>query len=67
MNSMATIAVALRSVRVNALRSALTMLGIIIGVAAVITMVAVGAGAQDRVAAQIESLGSNLIVISTAR
>ena len=63
MNSMATIAVALRSVRVNALRSALTMLGIIIGVAAVITMVAVGAGAQDRVAAQIESLGSNLIVI----
>ena len=63
MNSMATIAVALRSLRVNALRSALTMLGIIIGVAAVITMVAVGAGAQDRVAAQIESLGSNLIVI----
>ncbi len=63
MNGLATIAVALRSLRVNALRSALTMLGIIIGVAAVITMVAVGAGAQDRVAAQIESLGSNLIVI----
>lgn len=63
MNGTATIAVALRSLRVNALRSALTMLGIIIGVAAVITMVAVGAGAQDRVAAQIESLGANLIII----
>jgi len=62
-NGTATIAVALRSLRVNALRSALTMLGIIIGVAAVITMVAVGAGAQDRVAAQIESLGANLIII----
>ena len=63
MNGTATIAVALRSLRVNALRSALTMLGIIIGVAAVITMVAVGAGAQDRVTAQIESLGANLIII----
>jgi putative ABC transport system permease protein len=63
MNGMATVAVALRALRVNALRSGLTMLGIIIGVAAVITMVAIGAGAQDRVAAQIESLGSNLIVI----
>jgi putative ABC transport system permease protein len=62
-NGTATIAVALRSLRVNALRSALTMLGIIIGVAAVITMVAVGAGAQDRVTAQIESLGANLIII----
>jgi putative ABC transport system permease protein len=62
-NGTATIAVALRSLRINALRSALTMLGIIIGVAAVITMVAVGAGAQDRVAAQIESLGANLIII----
>jgi putative ABC transport system permease protein len=39
------------------------MLGIIIGVGAVITMIAIGAGAQDRVAAQIETLGSNLIVI----
>ena len=39
------------------------MLGIIIGVAAVITMVAVGAGAQDRVEAQIQSLGANLIIV----
>src|SRR2546428_13058186 len=53
---------ATRALRVNKLRSALTMLGIIIGVGAVIAMVAVGAGAQARVAEQIQSLGSNLIV-----
>ena len=63
MNLLATIAVALRALRVNALRSGLTMLGIIIGVAAVIAMVAVGAGAQERVNAQIESLGANLLII----
>ena len=63
MNFSATLAVALRALRVNALRSGLTMLGIIIGVAAVITMVAVGAGAQDRVQAQIQSLGANLIIV----
>jgi putative ABC transport system permease protein len=55
--------IALRSLRVNKLRSALTMLGIIIGVGAVIAMVAVGAGAQARVAEQIQSLGSNLIIV----
>jgi putative ABC transport system permease protein len=54
---------ALRSLRVNKLRSALTMLGIIIGVGAVIAMVAVGAGASARVAEQIQSLGSNLIIV----
>ncbi|MEK9944927.1 MAG: ABC transporter permease, partial [Alphaproteobacteria bacterium] len=66
MNLLATIAVALRALRVNALRSGLTMLGIIIGVAAVIAMVAVGAGAQERVNAQIESLGANLLIIFNA-
>src|SRR5246127_3699656 len=55
--------IAVRALRVNMLRSALTMLGIVIGVGAVITMVAVGAGAQARVAEQIQSLGSNLIVV----
>jgi putative ABC transport system permease protein len=55
--------IAVRALRVNKLRSALTMLGIIIGVGAVIAMVAVGAGAQARVAEQIQSLGSNLIII----
>ena len=63
MNFFATLKVALTALRVNKLRSMLTMLGIIIGVAAVITMVAVGAGAQARVEDQIKSLGSNLIII----
>ncbi|MGE5148173.1 MAG: ABC transporter permease, partial [Candidatus Eiseniibacteriota bacterium] len=54
---------ALRSLRVNVLRSVLTALGIIIGVAAVIAMVAVGAGAESRVQGVIQSLGSNLLVV----
>ncbi|HEY3101723.1 MAG TPA: ABC transporter permease [Methylomirabilota bacterium] len=54
--------IALRSLKVNKLRTALTMLGIMIGVAAVIAMVSVGTGAQARVAEQIQSLGSNLII-----
>jgi putative ABC transport system permease protein len=63
MSFLVTLRVALAALRVNKLRSALTMLGIIIGVGAVITMVAVGAGAQARVEDQIKSLGSNLIVV----
>ena len=55
--------IAVRALRVNVLRSALTMLGIIIGVGAVIAMVSVGAGAQARVAEQIQSLGSNLLIV----
>ena len=51
---------AARALRSNRLRTALTMLGIIIGVAAVIAMVAVGTGAQARVDEQIQSLGTNL-------
>ena len=55
--------IALRALAVNKMRSGLTMLGIIIGVAAVIVMVAVGAGAQARVEEQIRALGSNLLLI----
>src|SRR5881296_4680308 len=55
--------IALRSLKVNKLRTALTMLGIIIGVAAVIAMVSVGSGAQARIAEQIQSLGSNMLVV----
>ena len=55
--------IALRALRVNRTRSALTMLGIIIGVAAVIAMVGVGAGATERIEAQIQSIGSNLIIV----
>ncbi|MFD1624421.1 ABC transporter permease [Azospirillum griseum] len=54
---------ALESLRSSPLRSALTMLGIVIGVAAVIAMVAVGAGARDQVLRQIASLGSNLLLV----
>jgi putative ABC transport system permease protein len=63
MNLVSSIRVALRALRVNKLRSSLTMLGIIIGVAAVITMISIGAGAQARVEEQIKSLGSNLIIL----
>jgi putative ABC transport system permease protein len=59
----AAVRMALGALRVNKLRTALTMLGIIIGVSAVIAMVSVGAGAQERIAEQIRSMGSNLIVV----
>jgi len=58
-----TILVALQSIRANALRSVLTALGIIIGVAAVITMVALGTGAQKAVEEQIEAMGSNILTV----
>ena len=63
MNIWVSARIAVRALRVNKLRSILTMLGIIIGVGAVITMVGVGAGAQARVAEEIQSLGSNLIIV----
>jgi putative ABC transport system permease protein len=66
MNFLATFAIALRALRVNKMRSALTMLGIIIGVAAVIIMIAVGSGARAQVEAQIKSLGSNLMMVFSA-
>ena len=57
------IRVAFDALRVNLLRSFLTMLGIVIGVAAVIAMVTVGAGAQAEVDKQIQSLGSNILMV----
>jgi putative ABC transport system permease protein len=59
----ATFRVAFRALRRNKLRSALTMLGIIIGVAAVIAMVGIGNGAKAQVEAQIATLGENMILI----
>ncbi len=58
-----TIAVALQSIRANKLRAALTMLGIVIGVGAVITMVALGSGAQKAVQDRINALGANLLSV----
>jgi putative ABC transport system permease protein len=63
MNSLAALRSALRALSTNLLRSILTMLGIIIGVAAVITMIAVGSGAQQRVSEQMKSLGSNIMLV----
>jgi putative ABC transport system permease protein len=60
---LALLRIALRALAVNKLRSALTMLGIVIGVGAVIVMIAVGAGAQARVEEQIRALGSNLLLV----
>ena len=57
--------VALESIRANFMRAALTMLGVIIGVAAVITMVALGSGAQKAIDQQLQSLGANLLTINT--
>ena len=59
----ANVRIALRAIRVNKLRSALTMLGVIIGVGAVIAMVAIGEGAKARVAKQMERLGSNRVSV----
>jgi putative ABC transport system permease protein len=58
-----TFAVALSSIRANTLRSILTMLGIIIGVGAVITMVALGSGAQKAVEDRIAALGANVFTV----
>jgi putative ABC transport system permease protein len=63
MSPLDALAAALAALRANAMRSALTMLGIFIGVAAVIAMVAVGSGARETVLAQIRSLGASLIVV----
>ncbi len=60
---LASLWIALRALTVNKMRSALTMLGIIIGVGAVIAMVAVGTGAKQRIADQIASMGSNLLIV----
>ena len=64
MSMLQLLRVALRALAINKLRSALTMLGIVIGVGAVIVMIAVGAGAQRRVEEQIRALGSNLLLVT---
>ncbi|HUX47293.1 MAG TPA: ABC transporter permease [Desulfosporosinus sp.] len=67
MNFLESIRVSLRALRANKLRSALTMLGIIIGVAAVIAMVGIGNGATASITARIQGMGSNLLTINSAR
>ena len=59
-----SVSIALEGLRANKLRSILTMLGIIIGVGAVIAMISIGMGVRDKVQNSIASLGSNLIIIT---
>src|SRR3979409_1040223 len=59
---MSSVRVALRALGANKLRTTLTMLGIIIGVSAVIALMSIGRGAQAQVTAQIQSLGTNLLL-----
>jgi len=58
-----TLKISLRAIRINKMRSGLTMLGIIIGVGSVIAMLAVGTGASEKIRQQISSIGSNLLLI----
>ena len=58
-----TIRISLRALRANKMRSALTMLGIVIGVGAVIAMLSIGAGARERVSEEVDSMGSNLLIV----
>ncbi len=62
-NIPSAIRISFRALRVNKMRSALTMLGIVIGVSAVIAMLAVGTGARQRIGEQMASIGSNLIMV----
>jgi putative ABC transport system permease protein len=59
--------VAFDSLRANRLRSGLTMLGVVIGVAAVVVLVAIGTGAKREVERQVEGLGSNLLIVVPGR
>lgn len=59
--------VALDALRANRMRSGLTMLGVIIGVAAVVVLVAIGTGAKQEVEQQVEGLGSNLLIVVPGR
>jgi putative ABC transport system permease protein len=61
---LSTLAMALREIRRNTLRSTLTTLGIVIGVAAVIALVTLGQGATDRVTADISQMGVNMLIVS---
>jgi putative ABC transport system permease protein len=66
MNTLSIIRVAFRALARNKMRASLTMLGIIIGVSAVIAMVSIGQGAQATVQAQIEGMGTNLLFVSSS-
>jgi len=62
-NIISAFKISLRAIRVNKMRSGLTMLGIIIGVASVIAMLSIGTGASEKLKQQMSSIGSNLILV----
>src|SRR5579871_3186689 len=64
MNIGESVRVALRGLSANKLRGILTMLGVIIGVAAVIALMSIGNGAQQQITSQVNSLGTNLVFIT---
>src|SRR5215467_5014283 len=63
MNLLDSLAVGLKALSVNKARSLLTVLGIIVGVAAVVCMISVGSGAREEVSEKIRTLGANLLLI----
>ncbi len=65
MNILGNVKIALRALRANMLRSSLTVLGIVIGVAAVVALLSIGRGATANITDRVASMGSNLITIST--
>jgi putative ABC transport system permease protein len=67
MNILENIRISFRALAANKLRSGLTMLGIIIGVAAVVALMSIGRGATRNITSRVEGLGSNLIAVSSAR
>ncbi|HWK09511.1 MAG TPA: ABC transporter permease, partial [Vicinamibacterales bacterium] len=64
MSILMTLRIALKALNRNKMRTALTMLGMIIGVGAVITMVALGKGAQSTIEDQVKSAGTNMIMVN---
>ena len=64
MNPLENLRIAARALRVNKLRSTLTVLGIVVGVAAVVCMISVGMGAQVEVSEKIRTLGANLLLVT---
>src|SRR5438270_7966307 len=64
MNLLENVRIAMRALAANKLRSALTMLGIIIGVGAVVALMAIGTGATASITGQVQGTGSNLVSVS---
>jgi putative ABC transport system permease protein len=67
MNILNNIRIALRALKANMLRSSLTVLGIVIGVAAVVALLSIGKGATQGITSQVEGMGTNLVTISSSR